>query len=213
MTQTGIVWSGESAKYQQTRYTADQIVPPPFWAARFPDGYTADNIPNIHDDEHFQVWMRTAGLPTFRCAGLAGAGKVDPFAQKAMAAQPGRGHGSRPIHHGHLPQSGPFPRSNPRLTLRADYPVVNYSGTKSVVFSTVSWMGGRNPFLGIAYIVVAGLCILIGLALLLRHVLKPRKLGDMSFLRCVPLFDCAMGADASVCAAGTGTRMARGSRS
>jgi hypothetical protein len=64
----------------------------------------------------------------------------------------------------------------------ADYPVVNYSGTKSVVFSTVSWIGGRNPFLGIAYLVVAGLCILIGLALLMRHVLKPRKLGDMSYL-------------------------------
>ena len=57
-----------------------------------------------------------------------------------------------------------------------------YHGTKSVVFSTVSWIGGRNPFLGIAYIVVAGICILLGLALTLRHMIKPRKLGDMSYL-------------------------------
>lgn len=64
----------------------------------------------------------------------------------------------------------------------SDYPVDNFSGTKSIVFSTVSWIGGRNPFLGIAYIVVAGLCVLIGLALTLRHLIKPRKLGDMTYL-------------------------------
>ena len=28
--------------------------------------YTTDNIPDLSVDEHFQVWMRTAGLPTFR---------------------------------------------------------------------------------------------------------------------------------------------------
>lgn len=28
--------------------------------------YTSDNFPDLSKDEHFQVWMRTAGLPTFR---------------------------------------------------------------------------------------------------------------------------------------------------
>lgn len=33
---------------------------------RFPDGYTNDTLPpNLKEDEHFQNWMRTAGLPTF----------------------------------------------------------------------------------------------------------------------------------------------------
>lgn len=33
---------------------------------KFPNGYTPDQPPpNFHIDEHFQNWMRTAGLPTF----------------------------------------------------------------------------------------------------------------------------------------------------
>lgn len=68
-----------------------------------------------------------------------------------------------------------------------DYPVSQFGGTKSIVFSTVSFIGGRNPFLGIAYLVVAGICVLFGLLLTLRHLIKPRKLGDMRYLRCVRL--------------------------
>lgn len=63
-----------------------------------------------------------------------------------------------------------------------DYPVEPFGGTKSVVFSTVSFVGGRNPFLGIAYIVVGGICILLGVLLTLRHLIKPRKLGDPQYL-------------------------------
>lgn len=34
--------------------------------ARFPNNYTEDQPPpNLRVDEHFQNWMRTAGLPTF----------------------------------------------------------------------------------------------------------------------------------------------------
>lgn len=64
-----------------------------------------------------------------------------------------------------------------------DYPVAQFGGTKSIVFSTVSFIGGKNPFLGIAYVVVAGICVLLGLLLTLRQLIKPRKLGDMRYLR------------------------------
>lgn len=67
MSEKGIAWSGEASKYKKTQYTNSQVSPPPFWVDRFPNGYTDQNpIPDLSQDEHFQVWMRTAGLPTFR---------------------------------------------------------------------------------------------------------------------------------------------------
>jgi hypothetical protein len=38
-------------------------------------------------------------------------------------------------------------------------------------------MGGRNPFLGIAYIVVGGICILMGAIFTGTHLIKPRSAG------------------------------------
>ena len=62
----GIAWPGEARKYvTKPGYDAADIVPPPFWMERFPNGYTDDNLPDLKNDEHFQNWMRTAGLPTF----------------------------------------------------------------------------------------------------------------------------------------------------
>ena len=66
MTNKGISWSTDAELYKKTDYTNEQVDPPPNWRNRYPDGYTADNpIPNISEYEEFQVWMRTAGLPTF----------------------------------------------------------------------------------------------------------------------------------------------------
>lgn len=35
-------------------------------------------------------------------------------------------------------------------------------------------MGGKNPFLGIAYVVVAGLCVVLGALFLATHLIRPR---------------------------------------
>lgn len=67
MSESGIAWPGEAKKYvAQPDYALSEIVPPPNWRARYPDGYTESNPPpNLAENEHFQNWMRTAGLPTF----------------------------------------------------------------------------------------------------------------------------------------------------
>ena len=60
------------------------------------------------------------------------------------------------------------------VTNKVDFNVTEYSGTKSILISTVTVMGGRNPFLGIAYVVVGGLCILLGVVFAIAHLVKPR---------------------------------------
>ena len=66
MTSKGIAWSSDAQLYSKTVYTNDQVMPPPNWHNRYPDGYTDQNpIPDLSQYEEFQVWMRTAGLPTF----------------------------------------------------------------------------------------------------------------------------------------------------
>ena len=66
--------------------------------------------------------------------------------------------------------------------LTIDFPVSQFGGTKSVVISTVSWIGGKNPFLGYAYVAAAALFVLLAVIGLVWHCLKPRKLGDMNLL-------------------------------
>lgn len=56
----------------------------------------------------------------------------------------------------------------------------DYGGTKSILISTRTVMGGKNPFLGIAYIVVGGLCILLGAVFTATHLIKPRSVGCRS---------------------------------
>lgn len=52
--------------------------------------------------------------------------------------------------------------------------MTEFSGTKSILISTRTIMGGRNPFLGIAYIVVAGICVVLGALFTATHLIKPR---------------------------------------
>ncbi|KAG7529556.1 hypothetical protein FFLO_05572 [Filobasidium floriforme] len=68
------------------------------------------------------------------------------------------------------------------MTINMNYPVRQFSGTKSVVFSTVSWMGGKNPFLGWAYVATAILFVVLAVAGTAKHLLQPRRMGDMSML-------------------------------
>ncbi|KAF8306437.1 Lem3/Cdc50 [Clavulina sp. PMI_390] len=151
-TDTGIAWPGERKKYTNTpAYNPEDIVPPPNWYLRYGDTYNSSNIPKLADDEHFQNWMRTAGLPTFTKLYYRNDHEV-------------------------------FAAGEYQIVVDMNFPVTNYGGTKSIVISTVSWVGGKNNFMGWAYIATAALFVLLGVAGTARHLMAPRKLGDMNLL-------------------------------
>jgi len=145
MTTKGIAWDADKKLYKKTRYRPDQVIPPRNWAKRFPAGYTEKSMPDIHQWEEFQVWMRTAGLPTFSKL----ARRNDTLA---------------------------MPAGKYRVKITYNFEVMSFTGTKSIMLSTRTVMGGRNPFLGIAYVVVTGLCVVLGTLFTARHFWKPRYL-------------------------------------
>ncbi|KAF9532405.1 cell cycle control protein [Crepidotus variabilis] len=154
----GIAWPGEAKKYTDNPIgdggyqSLSDIVPPPNWQLKYPHGYTEDNPPpNLKADQHFQNWMRTAGLPSF--TKLYGRNDNDPM------------------------QTGKY-----RIIIGLNFPVIPYKGTKSFVISTVSWIGGKNPFLGWAYVAAAAVFVLLAILGTARHLIRPRRLGDMTLL-------------------------------
>ncbi|EMD87257.1 hypothetical protein COCC4DRAFT_44445 [Bipolaris maydis ATCC 48331] len=151
MTVEGTSWSHEGDLYGKTKYKPSDVVPPPNWQEQYPNGEYTDELPDLHTWEQFQVWMRTAGLPTFS--------KLYQRNDKDTL------------------RAGTY-----RLKIYDRFPVDKYAGTKSILISTRTVMGGKNPFLGIAYLVVGGLCILLGAVFLATHLVKPRKLGDHTYL-------------------------------
>jgi len=102
-------------------------------------------------DEHFIVWMRTAGLPTFK---------------KLYARMPELT----------LSKGQVF-----SVNVTNVFPVSSFSGEKAIVLSTTSWIGGKNDFLGAAYIVVGSICWFLALVFYIKHRCSPRELGDMKY--------------------------------
>jgi len=68
------------------------------------------------------------------------------------------------------------------ILITSRYPVESFSGKKHFVLSTTTWIGGKNPFLGYAYIVVGAICLVQGIIFALKHKVSPRKLGDTKYL-------------------------------
>lgn len=173
LSENGIAWPGESKKYV-TKPSGDisNLAPPPNWALRFPDGYNDSNIPDLKSDEHFQNWMRTAGLPTFtklwarNDADTLQSGTYQIVAYMSTWLPPRKSRIWR--------CTDGIRACGATFTAVIDFPVKPYSGTKSIVISTVSWIGGKNPFLGWAYVAAASLFVLLAILGTIRHLLKPR---------------------------------------
>mmetsp|Transcript_11802 Transcript_11802/g.19231 ORF Transcript_11802/g.19231 Transcript_11802/m.19231 type:complete len:494 (+) Transcript_11802:288-1769(+) len=105
-------------------------------------------------NERFVVWMRTAGLPTFRK--LYG----------RLAAP-----------------SGGFKKGDKvSFTVVPNFLVQSIGGAKSLVLGTTSPLGGKNDILGIAYMTVGGTCLFLALIFFIKMRVHPRKLGDPQYL-------------------------------
>lgn len=105
-------------------------------------------------NERFIVWMRTAGLPTFR--------KL----------------------YGHItPPSGGF-KSGDKITLSVvpNFLVSSIEGSKAIVLGTTSPLGGKNDVLGIAYLSVGAICLFLAILFAAKQRFNPRRLGDPSYL-------------------------------
>jgi len=111
-----------------------------------PGGY---KLPSV-EDEDFIVWMRTAGLPTFR--------KLYRKINRDFLA------GDQLV-----------------INITNVFPVSSFNGQKSIVISTTSWLGGKNDFLGLAYIVVGIICLCLAIIFFIKSKVSPRPLGDIKY--------------------------------
>ncbi|XP_073158779.1 ALA-interacting subunit 3-like isoform X2 [Henckelia pumila] len=68
------------------------------------------------------------------------------------------------------------------VTIQNNYNTYSFNGKKKLVLSTTSWLGGKNDFIGIAYLTVGGLCFVLAMLFTLIYLIKPRQLGDPSYL-------------------------------
>jgi len=124
------------------------------------------------EDEHFVVWMRAAGLPSFR--------KLYAKIETKLPA----GTYTVRVSNGQPSVSGAYTSAAAGGAEQTFlYPVSSFGGTKAVVLSTTTWIGGRNLFLGYAYVVVGVVCIVLALCFLVKQRLMQRSLADADYIQ------------------------------
>ena len=142
--------------YDETSYGS------PGWCFK-DSGYCAE-------DEHFIVWMRAAGLPNFRKL----YGKIE------TRLEPGTY--TINVTNGYDDDGDGTYVNGAGVEQRFLYPVSSFGGTKAIVLSTTSWLGGRNFFLGYAYVIVGVVSIVLSVCFAIKHHMNPRELGHASYI-------------------------------
>ncbi|CAH8530006.1 unnamed protein product [Heterobilharzia americana] len=111
-------------------------------------------------DEDLIVWMRIAALPSFR--------KLNSFVMHKDEFANG------------------LPSGTYEIAINYNYPVVSFGGRKSIILANSSWLGGKNPTLGISCIVTGCIHLCLGIAFLIAHFMFGKRvilLPTASFVR------------------------------
>uniref|UniRef100_A0A0D9VNT1 ALA-interacting subunit n=1 Tax=Leersia perrieri TaxID=77586 RepID=A0A0D9VNT1_9ORYZ len=60
------------------------------------------------------------------------------------------------------------------VVIQNNYNTYSFGGSKALVLSTTSWIGGKNSFIGVAYLTIGGLCIFLAVGfVVLLYMVKP----------------------------------------
>jgi hypothetical protein len=69
------------------------------------------------------------------------------------------------------------------FNVNANYVVTRFSGTKSLILTTNNIFGGRNPYFGPSFYGLGYFCFAAGIFFALKHLIRPRKLADPTYLQ------------------------------
>jgi len=130
---------------------------PIFWQKPVDQLDTSLASNNGYKNEALMVWMRTAAFSTFRKI----YGRLDTDNTAYVNG---------------------FPPGTYNLTIDYNFPVKSYGGRKRFIVTTTSWLGQKNDFLGIAYLVFGSIFFFLGIFLTsLKSRMSYLKLSRISY--------------------------------